>query len=54
MNLSYHILINKQFQNVFFSSDVNKLRSILNEMVEAIIKEFLKPHEYSLIFRATS
>jgi len=33
------------------SSDVNRLRSVLNEMVEAIIEEFLKPHEYSLIFR---
>jgi len=33
------------------SSDVNKLKCVLNEMVEAIIEEFLKPHENSLIFR---
>ncbi|KAF0769292.1 phosphoglucomutase-2 [Aphis craccivora] len=33
------------------SSDVNKLKSVLNEMVEGIIEEFLKPQENSLIFR---
>lgn len=37
---------------VNFFSDVNRLKSVLNEMVEAIIEEFLKPHENSLIFRS--
>lgn len=45
--LKFYILIIKQF----FFSDVSRLKSVLNEMVEAIIEEFLKPHENSLIFR---
>jgi len=35
-----------------FPSDINRLKNVLNEMVEAIIEEFLKPHEYSLIYRS--
>lgn len=33
-------------------SDVNKLKNVLNEMVEAVIEEFLKPHENSLTYRS--
>lgn len=35
----------------YYFSEVDRLKSLLNEMVEAIIEEFLKPHENNLIFR---
>lgn len=38
------------FNSIFFS-DVNKLETVLSEMVDGIIEEFLKPYENSLIFR---
>lgn len=37
--------------NVYFFSDVNKLEIVLDEMVDGIIEEFLKPYENLLIFR---
>lgn len=36
---------------IHFFRDVNVLKGVLNEMIDAIIEEFLKPNENSLIFR---